>query len=312
MSADHFNHESPLLVVVENIAQQQNGLAASTISHYRLAVRRFQEFRGSPQRVSDVTPELLIAFGEWLNASGFRADQCERAIIRVSSVVHRAAPDLLPRRPRRVRPTSSAEGEWTMVIADLTFDSLLFDAIRTIASSGGVWADATAEKYRLAVRRFEEFRSGPQRVSDATPKVLEAFDEWMESEGRSKAVRSLTMQRISHVVRRVAPDLLPKLHGGKSISPGVGLLWQQSEGSRTLPADKIAGTIESILVNDYFPVRSRIANKKTERMYAFTISKLSRFLERPATLLHFRRAADRNLPKSAISLECEASTGELH
>jgi len=140
-----------------------------------------------------------------------------------------------------------------------------FGAMAAVAQ----WGNSTKRKYRRAVNYFEEYLDAPAAIKDVSNSSLKCFQEWIiEEKKRSRKYARDLADSVRSIVNRIAPGNLP--HGNAD----TVLLFDAEQ----------LDTIENVLVNQYFPSRMKIANVKTERMYAFACSRFAKFLGRSATL----------------------------
>jgi len=260
----------PLLKIVDEALQPTGRYAIKTLREYRTACRRFEKFRGFEQRACYVTPELLKEFLIWQKAQGYRDCDAGKMAQTVATVVRHADPSRLPRWQPRRRALDGKANESTAVA-----NWPLVRVVDQIVGPTGTRAQRTIVKYRQACRRFCRFRGSPQRVCDVTPELVEQFAKWQVQQGYSEGTASDACDHLAAVVRCADKGRLPLKYRRPRFADAR---------HRSFEDKGVDGTLESVIVNQYFPMRSRINDPKTELQYAHAAGRLSGFLGRPATL----------------------------
>ena len=151
-----------------------------------------------------------------------------------------------------------AMARWALV-------KVINDAMKPI----GDYSPSTISNYRTACRSFQRFIGYEQSPVNVTDAKLEGFREWLAADGYDEATVALNVDCLSAVVRFADSSLLS--------SRGV------SERKPFADAE-IVGTIENLVVNEYFPVNARITSDETKRQYGMAIARFSTFLGHAAQL----------------------------
>jgi integrase len=259
-----------LLRIVDEVLKPTGRYAVKTLREYARACRRFDRFCGLELRARDVTVQYLDEFLAWQLSQGYPAKDARKQIQTISTVVRHADDKLLPRWAPRSRGIDGAMNEATAM-----GNWPLVRVVNEVIKSTGTRSQRTIVKYRQACRRFSRFRGSPQRVSDVTVELVDQFVGWQKNNGYSEGTATDAADHLAAVVRCADRDRLPL----KYRRDGV----MKSRRPRFEDTD-IDASLESIMINEYFPTRSRINDPKTEMQYGNATSKLSRFLGRAPTL----------------------------
>ncbi len=131
----------------------------------------------------------------------------------------------------------------------------------------GEYSPETLSKHRTAVRTFEKFIGFEQSPATVTESKFEEYYKWLMDRGYEPSTAEHYCENVAAVVRFADCSLLPS---------------RQSTVKKIYADAEVAGSIESLLVNEYFPVSS-IASDDTKRHYGYAVRRLSQFLGRPAT-----------------------------
>lgn len=250
-------------------------VAAGTYNHktareMRRQIKRFDECFDAPLHANEVTPETIKQAIGLLLQGGMTLKSAKKIAQSVAAVVRHADPTVLPRWQRMPLALDGAEAD-----VKEPKDWPLVRIVNQLVVASGKRSGKTIVKYRQACRRYCRFARSTQRAIDVTPKRLDEFRQWQIKEGYSECVAEDSCDHVAAVVRTVDVGILPPKFRRKAFADAKRPAFDDAE---------IGGTVEWVMVNEYFPMQQRIASRHTVRLYAAAVSKLTYFLERPATL----------------------------
>ncbi|BBO33643.1 tyrosine-type recombinase/integrase [Lacipirellula parvula] len=236
----------------------------------RRMIKRFDECFDAPLHANEVTLESIKRSIGLLLQGGMTLKSAKKVAQSVATVVRYADPTMLPRWQRIPLLFDGADADVAQ-----PKDWPLVRIVNQLFVASGKRSKTTIVKYRQACRRYCRFAKSMQRASDVTPERLEEFRHWQLKQGYSEGTAEDGCDHVAAVVRTADAGILPPKYRRKLFADAKRPAFDDGE---------IGGTIEWIMLNEYFPMKQRIASKQTERMYAAATAKFSRFLERPATL----------------------------
>lgn len=236
----------------------------------RRMIKRFDECFDAPLYANEVTPESLKRAIGLLLQGGMTLKSAKKVAQSVAAVVRHADPTVLPRWHRMPLNFDGADVE-----AGEPKDWPLVRIVNQLVTASGKRSSKTVVKYRQACRRYCRFAKSMQRAVDVTPERLDEFRSWQVKNGYSEGTAEDSCDHVAAVVRTADAGILPLQYRRTAFSDGKRPAFDDGE---------IGGTVEWVMLNEYFPMSSRIASKRTEHMYAAAVSRFARFLERPVTL----------------------------
>ncbi len=241
-----------------------------TAREMRRMIKRFDECFDAPLYANEVTPEALkTSIGLQLQG-GMTLKSAKKVAQSVATVVRHADPTILPRWQRLPLAFDGADAD-----AKAPKDWPLVRIVNQLVTASGKRSGKTIVKYRQACRRYCRFAKSMQRAVDVTPARLDEFRRWQVTQGYSEGTADDSCDHVAAVVRTADAGILPLQYRRTAFADARRPAFDDGE---------IGGTIEWVMLNEYFPMCSRIASKTTEHMYAAAVSRLTRYLERPATL----------------------------
>lgn len=161
-----------------------------------------------------------------------------------------------------------------------TVDTSLRDVVKDMQRSR--IASSTASNYRTAIRALEKhLQTARVAIGDVTPDVLSVWGESLSAAGCTERERDRKVRAVEAVVRHADPDRLPTL------SPESNALVTKMKGRlgrrqwRRVFADSgVAGSLDHLLTEEFFPVRMNITTEHSERQYGLAVSKMATMLGR--------------------------------
>lgn len=249
---------------------ESHKLAHKTAREMRRMVKRFDECFDAPLYANEVTPDALRRSIGLLLQGGMTLKSAKKVAQSIATIVRHADPAILPRW-QRMPLTFDGDGAEAMAPKDWP----LVRIVNQLVTASGKRSKRTVVKYRQACRRYCRFANSMQRAVDVTPERLADFRAWQVKNGYSEGTAEDSCDHVAAVVRTADAGILPKQYRRTAFADARRPLFDDGD---------VGGTLEWIMLNEYFPMCSRIASKQTEHMYAAAISRLTRYLERPAIL----------------------------
>ena len=236
----------------------------------RRLVKRFDECLDAPLYANEVTQETLQRAIGLLLQGGMTLKSAKKVAQTVAAIVRHADAIILPRWQRIPLALDGADAD-----VKEPKDWPLVRIVNQLVVASGKRSSKTIVKYRQACRRYCRFARSMQRATDVTPERLKDFRAWQIKNGYSEGVAEDSCDYVAAVVRVADAGLLPLQYRRKPFADAKRPAFDDAE---------IGGTVEWVMLNEYFPMNQRIASKNTERLYAAAVARFTRYLDRPATL----------------------------
>jgi site-specific recombinase XerD len=258
-----------LLRILDHMIESRK-YSHKTSREMRRMIKRFDECFDAPLYANEVTAEALRRSIGLLLQGGMTLKSAKKVAQSVATVVRQADPTILPRWQRMPLAFDGADAD-----PKAPKDWPLVRIVDQLVTASGKRSQKTIVKYRQACRRYCRFAKSMQRAVDVTPERLDDFRSWQVKQGYSESTAEDSCDHLAAVVRTADAGILPLQYRRAAFADAKRPAFDDGG---------IGGTVEWIMLNEYFPMQSRIASKNTERLYAAAVARFSRYLERPATL----------------------------